>query len=119
MSEHESQTGDALPIVISETLEQVGGDEEFLAEILSLYQEDYSEQHKRLEMALAEEDFETIRKTGHSLKGSSSNLSMPPLTEISRAIEQAGEEQDIDRVRALINDLDREYTRLIEWLAQR
>ena len=117
--EYEMDTGDTLPMIVSEALELVGGDEGFLEEILTLYREEFSEQFKRLEEALGGEDFDAIRAIGHSLKGSSSNLTMPPLTEVTYAIERAGEERDIDRARVLIDDLDREFKRLIAWLRER
>ena len=118
MSEHDPHGGDSPPIDISGTLDQVGGDEDFLQEILDLYQEDFNDQFRRLELAVSGEEFNAIREIGHSLKGSSSNLGMPFLTEVSHAIEQAGEERHTDRIRALIGDLDREFRRLVAWLAE-
>jgi HPt (histidine-containing phosphotransfer) domain-containing protein len=83
------------PIAYQSALERVGGDESFLEELLDLYLEDFPQKMDQLKVAVEQKKFEMIRKLGHSLKGSSSTLSLTFLQEASFQMEMAGGDKDI------------------------
>jgi HPt (histidine-containing phosphotransfer) domain-containing protein len=110
-----SRTND--PIDYHSALERTGGDEDFLKELIAIYIEEYTHNMKELEDACEQNDFPKIREIGHSLKGSSGNLSLPQLQEISFRIEKAGESKDASQIKRLLCDLDKEFNRLKEFLS--
>jgi HPt (histidine-containing phosphotransfer) domain-containing protein len=104
------------PIDIDSVLERVGGDESFLKELLDIYIEDFMEKYPQLEQAIAEEDFDSIREIGHSIKGASGNLSLTGLQETAYGIELSGKEQNIEQAKLLFARLKEEFTKLKDFL---
>jgi HPt (histidine-containing phosphotransfer) domain-containing protein len=104
------------PFLRREALERVGGDAEFLDDLLSLYDEEYASKMEGLRAAVAGKAFETIRELGHGLKGSSANLSFPGLQSAAWAMETAGREKDAAKSAAALKSLEREYQRLKKFL---
>ena len=95
----------------------MGGDGDFLAELLALYDQQFAAVKSGLAEAIERRDAVQIRELGHSLKGSSANLSLPGLQEAAYALEKAGESGDIPAAREAFVRLEREYTRLKDFLA--
>jgi HPt (histidine-containing phosphotransfer) domain-containing protein len=95
-----------------EVLERIGGEEEFLQELLALYDEEFGLKSKALEKAVRKSDFKALRELGHGLKGSSANLSLPGLMAAALALETAGKAEDIAGARAAFSRLKDEYARL-------
>jgi len=106
-----------LPINRDEALERVGGDEDFLNELLSLYDEEYANNSKALAEAIAQSNFKDIRELGHSIKGASANLSLPGLRAAAFDMEKAGEHSQLDQAKAAMERLVSEYERLKKFLA--
>ena len=104
------------PIDLSSVMERIGGDESFLKELLNLYIEDFSEKFEELKEAIDQQNFETIQKLGHTLKGSSANLSLPSLQEAFFEMEKAGREKNIAMAQQTLSLLDSEFQRLKEFL---
>ena len=111
----ENQTSKS-PIDLSSVLERIGGDESFLQELLNLYTQDFSEKFEELKEAISQQNFEAIQKLGHTLKGSSANLSLTSLQEASFQMEKAGREKNIAMARQTLSLLDDEFQRLREFL---
>jgi HPt (histidine-containing phosphotransfer) domain-containing protein len=92
------------PINYPEVLERIGGDTEFLEELLTIYFLEFSEKRSQIEAALRGGDFVPLQEVGHSLKGASANLSLPSLRREATALEAAGREKNIEKARqALIS----------------
>lgn len=108
-----------IPIDLPSALERIGGDESFLFDLINIYTEDFSEKFTRLQQAIKSEDFETIRELGHNLKGSSANLSLIPLQEVSFDMEEAGKTRDIEKAQKSLLLLDKEFRRLQDYLSQK
>jgi HPt (histidine-containing phosphotransfer) domain-containing protein len=104
------------PIDMDSVLERVGGDESFLLELLDIYIEDFIDKYAQLEQAIFQEDFNNIKEIGHSLKGSSGNLSLNGLHETAFAIETAGKENDLEQARHQFSRLKEEFKRLKNFL---
>ena len=63
--------------------------------------------HKEVETfrrQLAESDFEALRVSGHSLKGSGGGYGFPLLTKIGAAIEVAAKAKDVAAIEAALKD---------------
>lgn len=109
-------TADAgIPMDRAEALERVGGDHAFLQELLGMYDEQYAEMTRALESAILAGDFQAVRERGHSLKGSSANLSLRPLQDAAFDMEKAGREKDRGGALKALARLEREYRRLKEY----
>ena len=105
-------------IEVSSALERIGGDKDFLKELLDLYIEDFSEQYPRLEEALGQKDFTAILELGHCLKGSSANLSLNHLREHAYRVEKAGEAGNLEDAQTAAAELKNEFERLKNYLPQ-
>ncbi len=105
-------------IDMDSVLERIGGDESFFQELLDIYVEDFLEKCIHLEKAIALSDFNHIKEIGHSLKGSSGNLSLTSLHETAYNIELSGRENDIERAKLMFNRLQEEFKKLKNFLSQ-
>jgi HPt (histidine-containing phosphotransfer) domain-containing protein len=78
------------------------GDEEMVAEILSLFQQDSAERLRELNVALSNHDRVSIRKQAHTLKGASLQVGATALStlclEIEMYADEAPEAQLVDLV---------------------
>jgi len=99
-------------------LERIGGDRDFLFELLSIYQEEFSSSAQALEQAIRSQDYTAIQELGHSLKGSSANLSLIQLREKAYLIETAGREQNLELARTSTEELKTEFQRLQDHLTE-
>jgi len=104
------------PINFSAVLERIGGDASFLQDLLNIYFQEFGEKQERLQEAVSRGDSTEIHEIGHSLKGSSANLSLAPLQKLALAIEMAGREKDLDKARRAIGALGDEFRRLKDFL---
>jgi HPt (histidine-containing phosphotransfer) domain-containing protein len=105
-----------LPILRQEVLDRIGGDADFLNELLELYNEEFRTKTAQIKKALAGKNFEALRELGHGLKGSSANLSLPGLREAALAVETAGKAKDGAAAQSGLEALEREYRRLKAFL---
>lgn len=104
------------PIDMDSVLERVGGDESFLRELLDIYVEDFIEKYPQLEQAISKGDFNNIKEIGHSLKGSSGNLSLTGLHETAYGIELSGKENDIEQAKLYFIRLKEEFKKFKDFL---
>ncbi len=100
------------PIDIPSALDRIGDEKDFLLELLEIFEVDYREKIVRLREAVAGEDFGILMEIGHALKGASSNLSLLPLQEACRNMEEAGKGRDIESAREALSRMETEHARL-------
>ncbi len=105
-----------LPIDYPEVLERIGGDLDFLGELLKIYFEEFVEKQRLIREALDRDDFHSLRELGHSLKGASANLSLVSLRTASWHLELAGREGKLSHAQAASRSLDAEFERLKNFL---
>jgi len=115
MSEIKSSRGPS-PIDISSVLERIGGDESFLHELIDIYIDDFIQKYDSLKEAIAQEDFKTITEIGHSLRGSSGNLSLNGLYDTCAGIELSGKKKDTEQSKFLFIRLNEEFEKLKDFL---
>ncbi len=108
----------SLPINRAEALERIGGDPEFLRELLGIYSEEFLLRTKELRSAVSEKSFSAIQELGHTLKGSSANISLPGLQKAAFGLEMAGREKDLQKAKDSLASLEKEFERLKKFLAQ-
>jgi len=99
-------------------LERIGGDRDFLFELLNIYVEEFNSAVDALDQAIEAQDYRAIQELGHSLKGSSANLSLIRLREYAFRIEASGEDRDLELARRSIEALKQEFLRLQDHLAE-
>lgn len=119
MADEKYPKKDIPPIDYPSVLERIAGDISFLKELLNLYFEDFSEKYERLQRAIEQKNFELIRELGHSLKGSSANLSLTLLQETSSHLEVAGRERNVEKAREALALLEQEFKRLKDFLSKK
>ncbi|MDR3090325.1 MAG: Hpt domain-containing protein [Desulfobulbaceae bacterium] len=68
-------------------LEQAGGDEDLLKELLTLFTGTLRTNRIKMEEALADCDFSQVARAAHSIKGSASSLGFAQIAEIANAVE--------------------------------
>jgi HPt (histidine-containing phosphotransfer) domain-containing protein len=105
------------PFLRQEALDRIGGEADFLEELLELYEKEFRAQTAKLKKALTEGKFEAVREIGHGLKGSSANLSLPGLRDAALAVEMSGKARDAAAARKALEALEREHRRFRESLA--
>ncbi len=119
MTEKKYQKKDISPIDYPSVLERIGGDESFLEELLNIYIEDFSKKCSQLKEAIEQKEFDLIHEIGHSLKGSSANLSLTLHHQASSQMETAGKERNIDEASIALDLLEKEFKRIKEFLTKK
>ncbi|MGB8952399.1 MAG: Hpt domain-containing protein [Candidatus Aminicenantales bacterium] len=117
--EQKQTENNLIPIDSSDALERIGGDPSFLEELLNLYFEEFTTKSDELCKAIETKDFKAIQELGHSLKGSSANLSLLALQKTSYEMEMAGREKDIEKAKSTFVLLKDDCERLKEFLAKK
>jgi len=113
------QPSDSLPLFDLESArERTGGDEDFLKELLSLYEEEFKAKLPELKTAWQARNFKEIKELSHSLKGASANLSLLSLQKICWELEQAGQQKDEKKIEVLLPQLEKEFAKVWHYLQQ-
>lgn len=102
---------EAAPIDV-ERLRQTFDDASVLAELYSMYVHDTCERLAELRAAVASGDVERIRRTGHTLKGSSANIGAATMRVVAAQLEASNKCDGGDGVDSLISALEREFARV-------
>lgn len=82
--------------VLSELLASVGGDTEFVVQLLETYVADAQLQIAEIDAAVAANDAAALVRPAHTLKSSSATVGAQRLAARSRRLEQAGRSGTID-----------------------
>ncbi len=77
---------------LKELMERLGGDQEFLRELLVMFREDVRMNLEKSRTALGKGDYEGLSRAGHTMKGMLRNLSMGTAAETAAALEQVSRE---------------------------
>jgi CheY-like chemotaxis protein len=112
----EKNKRDTIPIDLPSVMERIGGDESFLMDLFDIYVEDFIEKYTKLRQAIEQSDFVAIKEIGHSLRGSSGNLSLIGLHQTSEDIELSGKEEDIEKIRIFFIQLSKEFEKFKNFL---
>jgi signal transduction histidine kinase/DNA-binding response OmpR family regulator len=92
-------------------LEQVGGDEQFLNEVIALFQREATRLLGEVRAAITRGDAATLRRTAHALKGSAGYVGARPTVEAAQRLETLGTQGDLAEAANALADLEREFDR--------
>ncbi|BCO09021.1 hypothetical protein GF1_13970 [Desulfolithobacter dissulfuricans] len=87
-------------------LEQTGGDEELLEELLELFTISSAGDLEELKAAVAAEDPEEVIKAAHSIKGASASLGIEAIRELALAMEEDARQGSIGVARSRLAELE-------------
>ena len=93
-------------------LERVGGDTEFLKELIELFKSDYPEKLAQLSKGIKDKNYKTIKETAHSIKSASGNLSLTRVYDLSFKMEDMGKEGKIQDIEKAYNKLEEELGKI-------
>ena len=83
------------PAVLAELLETVGGDREFVADLVATYRGDAPSLVEGMRFGLASGEAAVVRRSSHTLKSTSATFGATRLVAMSREIEAAAAAEDL------------------------
>lgn len=99
-------------------LERLGGDEEFLEEVVSLYLEETPKVLALLRRAVDERNPPDVMTTAHRLKGALLTLEAVPAAQLAERLEDMGRRAELAESSGVLSDLERTLNRLTEELSR-
>lgn len=90
---------------LKELMERLDGDEEFLRELLVIFQKDAPTNLADCRRALAAGDFPGLTRAAHTLKGMLKNLAMGAAAQTAAALETAAREESTEASKQLLEQL--------------
>ena len=90
-------------------LDAVGGDPEFLAELLDEFFKDAPVQFQNMENALATHNTEAFRRAAHSMKSNSANFGALALSSMCKDLEEMGKNGQLGEAAPLLAQAKAEY----------
>ncbi len=98
--------------VLDNLLEAVGGDGEFLTELLDTYFDDTPQQFLAMHSALSDDNSEDFRRAAHSLKSNSANFGALGLSEKAKQLEDLGKSGQLKQAAKPLEEAESEYTKV-------
>jgi len=98
--------------VFDSLLESVGGDMEFVAELLQTFFDDAPNLMATLHTALAAGEADEFRRAAHSLKSNSASFGAMPLSRMSKELEDMGKAGTLAGASPKIAQAEEEYARV-------
>lgn len=92
-------------IDLDSALERLGGDKEFLVELLEDLNNQIKNSLEPIQQFISDSDFTELRALAHSIKGAASNLSVTGLANKFAELEQKAVEQDISGASELLENI--------------
>lgn len=103
----------------NQALERVGGDTEFLIELLTDLVHQVDDNLETLKQAIINNDYENLKSLSHGLKGASANLNVTRMASRFLELEDLGSENKTDGAIDLINMLSKDRDELQEFIKNR
>ena len=98
--------------VLDELLDSLGGDREFLAELLDTFYDDTPQQLETIRQGLSSGDAEVVRRAAHSIKSNSATFGAMHLHGLCKALEDKGKVGDLEGAAELTAAIEEEYQRV-------
>jgi HPt (histidine-containing phosphotransfer) domain-containing protein len=98
---------------MSTTLEQLGGDETLLQEVVEIFLEDAPKQLAALRLAVAQGIAETVETTAHSLKGELGYMGLPEVSQKAAELEEMGRSNNVRGAASLLSLFEADISGLI------
>ncbi len=100
-------------------LRRIGGNAVLMHQIYLYFLENQPEMFRNLQEAIAEKDFDKIRRVAHTTKGTFLSLGAEICAGIASRIEQQAQAEEIEEIPALLHRLEQELKRVISWIQAR
>jgi histidine phosphotransfer protein HptB len=97
---------------IDNLLSSIGGDRDFLNELIDTYFDDVPVLFLQLEAALTGGDAAAFQRAAHSIKSNSATFGATTLSNIARQLEGRGKAGDLSAVHGLLDEVASEYKRV-------
>ncbi len=97
---------------LEKAVEQIGGDEQLLGEILEIFLQDLPRKIDDLHHALESDNRQALRLAAHSLKGASASIAAEGVRAIAYELEKIAEVSDADEVRSKMDELEKQVEKL-------
>jgi HPt (histidine-containing phosphotransfer) domain-containing protein len=86
-------------------LEQTGGDEELLEELLTLFRDSSVADYTQLQQAVAADDAAGVVRAAHSLKGAAASLGIEGIRQLAKEMESDGRANSVAVARATVKSM--------------
>ena len=90
-------------IDFEEALERLGGDEDFLNELLHELLEQLDQNFEEIRRAINSKNYEDLKSLSHSLKGASANLNVKRMASRFLILEDLGASKSVDGATEVLN----------------
>ncbi|KAF0975625.1 hypothetical protein FDP41_005619 [Naegleria fowleri] len=107
------------PIDMEIALEQTGGEEEFLYEMLDELITAGREQIDKIKQSIETRDWANMELNSHSLKGSSAQLACKPLSQSALAVETAAKNQNDTNIQAKVSLIEKRLNDLANFVQKK
>ncbi len=97
--------------ILDALLDSIGGDRDFLQELIETFLLDAPEQFAALRTALEPPDAATFQRAAHSLKSNAAAFGAADLAALCRQLEEIGKSGDLSAAAALLEQADASYQR--------
>ena len=104
-------------IIDWEVLTDLCDDDELIAEVATSICEDTPESMQEILAAIRENDFAKLQFYAHRIKGATATIGARAAAETAGQLEQASEEEDLERAQSLIEQMRAEVESLLSFLA--
>ncbi|MCP4716756.1 MAG: response regulator, partial [Deltaproteobacteria bacterium] len=94
-----------------EMMERLDNDEELIAMLLKSFVEIFPSNFTELQQAVEDKNAEMVHLLGHTIKGSSANVSADAMRNVALEIEKSGKAGDITKAAGFFEDLKKEFER--------
>ncbi|RXH54268.1 response regulator [Granulicella sibirica] len=98
---------------VTELLERIDGDIEFIAELSDIFRNDYPRQLQAVSACIRAGDAEGLKRAAHTLKGALANLSAIHASSIAADLEQIGDSGNLDQAQEDVDRLNEELPRVL------
>jgi HPt (histidine-containing phosphotransfer) domain-containing protein len=95
--------------VMAGLMQSIGGDHDFLDELITTFFDDTPELFSLMRTALASENHEEFRRAAHSLKSNSANFGAFSLSHLSQELEDMGRSRLLDGAAERLVQAEAEY----------
>ncbi|MCP4623401.1 MAG: Hpt domain-containing protein, partial [bacterium] len=100
----------------AEMMERLDNDEELIVMLLKSFTKNIHLNFTELQQALEDKNAEMVHLLGHTIKGSSANVSANAMREVALRVEESGKAGDVARAAELFEDLKMEFGRFTKVL---
>ncbi len=101
-----------------EALDGLGGNEQLLRRIATVFYDDIPLQFEKLKAAIQKNDQHLARRQAHSIKGASSNMRAARLKEAALQVEKSAEKNDLEEASRLCANLEQELNIVLQELKE-